>query len=113
MQCVFCKEDVNDYRLVNFDTITSANQQPFATVSGFSGGKYVGTAYVAAMIECPHCDAVFFLKAASKRLNGMNLVIESSESPIFPDEGDISGMTSEEKTALYEKMKKDLIAKYT
>jgi hypothetical protein len=113
MQCVFCKGKIQDYKLINLDVITNLDHKPFEMRITWSGGIYVGMAYTVALIECPHCDMVFFLRPGSKRLDGMNLAIpEESISSISQDSADIQKMTPREKDELYEKIKKELLEKY-
>jgi hypothetical protein len=113
MQCVFCKGNIDDYQLINFDVITGLEHKPFQIRTTWSGGIYVGTAYTVALVECPHCDMVFFMKADSQKLKDMDLVFptdsqtaSSSETPGY------SKMSAQEKRELYEKMKKEIIENF-
>jgi hypothetical protein len=105
MQCAFCGHEIPNYALATLDIIASPDD---------GAGVFGAAKYSLAMVECPNCDMVFFLKPSSKRLKDMRLLlIDEITSSMLDGVNDISEMTHEEKDEIYERMKKMLIEKYT
>ncbi|MDR1509754.1 MAG: hypothetical protein LBS53_08950 [Synergistaceae bacterium] len=105
MKCVYCKNEIKNYILAGADILARdpAESNLFGTAT-----------YSMALVECPHCDMIFFLKPSSKRLEGMRLLMEDElMSSMSEGVKDISKMTSEEKHARYEEIKKELLRQYT
>ena len=104
MKCVYCQKEIENYIIVKFNVLT---EYPEPEVYGAWG-------YSVAMLECPHCDMIFFLKADSKRLQDMKpLTDRELHSSFTKGVKDISLMTREEKEEIYQRTKKILLEKYT
>jgi hypothetical protein len=113
MRCVYCGEEISDYRLVNLDIVTNNFPVPFPSIPTYGSSKYVGVVREVALLECPHCDMTFFVKANSQKLSGMNIILPANPNIAASTNAlDYDKMTAEEKRALYEKIKGELIAKY-
>lgn len=105
MNCPFCKGPVGHYILVSLPILSSPEGRE---------ASYVAYDYTLAMLECPHCDMIFFLKASSPKLKTIQpLITDEIIANYSKGIRDISSMTPEEKHDLYEKMKKELIEKFT
>jgi dynactin complex subunit len=105
MQCVFCKSEIEDYTVVGFDVITSSSDN--------EASSYLSIGTKVAMLECPHCDMIFFMKSESEHLKNMHS-ISKEEMSFSASQGidDITKLSAAEKKELYEKMKKELIEKF-
>lgn len=105
MECPFCSGAIGSYVITSLPIISHLEND---------GEPYVSFRYVVAMVECPHCDMVFFLKPDSVKLKSANL-LTTDELTANMQRGikNVSSMTSEEKHDAYEKIKKELIEKFT
>ena len=104
MKCVYCQKEIENYIIVSLEILTAAAPQ----LESFGALKYS-----AALIECPHCEMIFFMKPDSQRLVNMNLLNrEDLVSSMWEGVNDISRMTPSEKRAYLDRITKEHVDMY-